>query len=104
MKTLSEIEVALRARESVLLARVSTLEATLDEPGDPDIEEQASNRQSDEALEGVEDLALAEIKDIRHALGRIAAGTYGRCIKCGDEIGMKRLSVLPHAEDCISCA
>lgn len=104
MGTLSEIEATLRARESELLTKVSKIETALDEPGDPDIEEQASNRQRDEAMEGIEAVALAEIKDIRHALVRIAAGTYGICSKCGGKIGLERLKVMPHADDCVDCA
>ena len=37
------------------------------------------------------------------ALQRIADGTYGRCIECGDEIPHERLVVNPTAERCFLC-
>jgi DnaK suppressor protein len=37
------------------------------------------------------------------ALDRIAAGTYGRCVRCGGAIVAGRLEVLPYAETCIDC-
>lgn len=103
MQTLSEIETALRAREAELLAKVSNIDALLDQPGDPDIEEQASNRQADEPLEGVEAIALAEIRAIRRTFARIASGAYGRCRKCGGKISSERLTLLPHADECVRC-
>lgn len=35
--------------------------------------------------------------DIEHALGRIKDGTYGYCEMSGEEIGIKRLMVMPLA-------
>jgi RNA polymerase-binding protein DksA len=37
------------------------------------------------------------------ALRRIAEGTYGKCITCGNDISMARLEALPHARFCIAC-
>src|SRR6202008_833051 len=36
-------------------------------------------------------------------LGRIADGTFGECMVCGEEIGAKRLEALPWTRYCISC-
>jgi RNA polymerase-binding transcription factor DksA len=33
----------------------------------------------------------------------MARGVYGRCLKCYREIGMPRLTALPHASFCIPC-
>lgn len=41
---------------------------------------------------------------IDNALDRINQNTYGRCVKCGNEIPQERLEVLPYALMCISCA
>jgi len=41
--------------------------------------------------------------EVEHALGKIAAGTYGRCDSCGKEIEMARLDALPQASLCLSC-
>jgi len=38
-----------------------------------------------------------------HALGRIAAGTYGACEACGKPIGKLRLQAFPRATQCVSC-
>jgi DnaK suppressor protein len=41
--------------------------------------------------------------DIDEALRKISEGSYGICEECGEEIGAKRLSVLPAATLCVSC-
>lgn len=43
----------------------------------------------------------AEVRDISTAQARIAAGTYGTCIDCGQPIGRKRLEAYPTAKRCI---
>jgi len=40
---------------------------------------------------------------IDEALRRIQNGTYGRCVECGEEIGLDRLEAVPHARLCIKC-
>jgi RNA polymerase-binding protein DksA len=46
---------------------------------------------------------VAEQADVAAALARIADGTYGACIDCGDDIGVKRLEAWPTAKRCIRC-
>jgi len=41
---------------------------------------------------------------IEHALTRLAAGEYGYCTECGEEIGMRRLDIDPAAHRCVRCA
>jgi phage/conjugal plasmid C-4 type zinc finger TraR family protein len=43
------------------------------------------------------------MRDIETAQGRIAAGSYGRCLDCGDTIPLARLEALPTAHRCITC-
>ena len=43
------------------------------------------------------------IKNIDKMLGRIDAGDYGFCDKCGVEIGLSRLEARPTATLCIDC-
>ena len=43
------------------------------------------------------------IKNIDKMLGRINAGDYGYCDKCGVEIGLSRLEARPTATLCIDC-
>ena len=44
----------------------------------------------------------AEIRDINAAQARIAAGTYGVCIDCGEPIGRQRLEAYPSAKRCLA--
>lgn len=46
---------------------------------------------------------VAEQADVVAALARITDGTYGACIDCGDEIGVKRLDAYVTAKRCIRC-
>ncbi|MGY1643019.1 TraR/DksA family transcriptional regulator [Geodermatophilus sp. SYSU D00703] len=43
------------------------------------------------------------IEEIDAALARIAAGTYGRCVHCGNAIPVERLEFRPFAAGCVSC-
>jgi RNA polymerase-binding transcription factor len=69
-----------------------------------DWEEQATQLEAQDALEGLEKSKLLEIKQIRAALQRIAKGEYGVCVRCGEPIDPKRLKALPTALTCIACA
>lgn len=44
------------------------------------------------------------LEDIRVALARVEAGTYGRCVRCGREIPAARLELRPFATSCVPCA
>ena len=41
---------------------------------------------------------------VEHALAQIAAGTYGKCESCGNDIPVARLDALPYATLCVDCA
>ena len=45
-----------------------------------------------------------ELAQIEHALDKIRAGHYGRCEVCDKSIAPVRLSALPYATECLSCA
>jgi DnaK suppressor protein len=73
-----------------------------------------AERVHDEAEESVADLLvdfsiaiidrqIRELKEIEQALKRIAMGSYGTCIDCGEPIGFKRLEAHPEAKRCVSC-
>jgi len=54
------------------------------------------------------DLALRDRADnqlilVDEALARIAAGTFGACVRCGGPIQPERLEALPWAARCIDC-
>jgi DnaK suppressor protein len=43
------------------------------------------------------------LREVRAALTRMDAGTFGICIDCEEEIGIKRLAALPWSASCIDC-
>jgi RNA polymerase-binding protein DksA len=49
------------------------------------------------------DRQVRELRDIDQAFRRIADGTYGICVDCGQEIGYPRLKAYPTAKRCIVC-
>jgi DnaK suppressor protein len=59
---------------------------------------------------GERDLAILRIEsdfnrlqNLRLALERIEEGTYGTCLGCEREIGVKRLRAVPWATYCVTC-
>lgn len=46
---------------------------------------------------------MAEIEAVDAALQRIADGSYGECVDCGNFIAPARLQVAPEAVRCIQC-
>jgi DnaK suppressor protein len=43
------------------------------------------------------------LRDVRAALKRIKESVYGVCLRCEEEISLKRLNAVPWAPLCISC-
>jgi DnaK suppressor protein len=54
-----------------------------------------------EALAGELREALDEVEA---AIERMTAGTYGSCVRCGQQISPARLEAKPAAQLCITCA
>lgn len=75
-----------------------------DEPLEADFAEQAVQRQHDEVLATLDEVSEVELQQIDAALQRMAQGTYGVCIDCGEAIAPQRLHALPFAVRCIDCA
>lgn len=46
---------------------------------------------------------VEEVQDIEGALARLAAGTYGQCIRCAGPIPANRLEAYPTAKRCLPC-
>lgn len=59
------------------------------------------DREIDETLD---ENAQEILRAIDAALGRIEAGTYGKCRVCGKEISPERLEAMPWADLCIDDA
>jgi DnaK suppressor protein len=104
---------AYQALRQQLLHRLAHIEGRLDKVEhdrrrgtntlDPDWEEQATVRQNDEVLDQLAEEERLQAIAIRAALQRIADGSYGRCVTCGEPIAPRRLAALPYATQCIAC-
>lgn len=55
-------------------------------------------------LQGLRAGARRDLAAVDRAVDRLEAGSYGRCVSCGNNIGEARLEALPAAETCIACA
>jgi DnaK suppressor protein len=107
--------VNLETARAALLARKSEIERE-QEAGEADrapveLDQSSVGRVSRiDAIQGRE-MALAsarrrtvELSKIDAAFRRLETGEYGYCVKCGEEIGDKRLALDPAAAMCVKCA
>lgn len=46
----------------------------------------------------------SRLQKIERALERIEKGSYGTCVKCGEEIPKGRLEIMPESALCVKCA
>lgn len=44
------------------------------------------------------------LRGVKAALEAIEEGTYGTCVRCGDEIPEGRLEIMPESRLCVKCA
>ena len=93
----------LENRLTRLLRRVERIEGDLRQTHDRDWQERATELENDEVLEGLDEMTLREIEQIRTALKRIESGSYGTCSVCGQPIGTERLVAVPGAITCVAC-
>jgi DnaK suppressor protein len=94
------------------VARVAALEAQLagivetasassgDDEHDPEGQTIAFDRAQVAALLAA---ARQDLVEIEAARGRVAAGTYGTCERCGRPIAPDRLEARPAARACVTC-
>jgi RNA polymerase-binding protein DksA len=68
-----------------------------------DIVDRANNAYSRELSYSISDAERGMMLQIEEALGRIDAGTYGRCANCGQPIAAARLEAVPWTRHCINC-
>ena len=87
-------------REFEALSEAASAGGTDDEH-DPEGATLAFERQHTAALL---DQAREQVTAIDAALGRLEAGRYGLCERCGQPIGDDRLAARPAALTCIRCA
>jgi DnaK suppressor protein len=103
---------AVRARLLSRRAEVEAILAQAQEAGQAvELDQQRVGRLSRmDALQG-QAMALAaerrrhqELQRIAAALQRLEEDDYGYCVRCGEEIGCKRLELDPTVPTCIDCA
>lgn len=73
-----------------------------------DTEGEVAEEEADEAEEftknkGIEQELKGRLIDVKNALDKIAAGTYGKCEECGMEIEAGVLEVDPESRWCKMC-
>jgi len=94
----------LEAELEELESRQSRIADDLAEPLNADSSEQAIEMEDDASLEGQGALIAKEIASVKRALARIEDGTYGECVRGGEDIAPARLEARPEAALCIDCA
>lgn len=104
MTDLTAREKQLRTRLAELTGRLDRIETHLEQPANPDWEDRAQEAEFDEVLEGLGASGMREVQAINAALKRIVDGTYGVCVRCGEDIEEERLDLLPHTPLCSDCA
>jgi DnaK suppressor protein len=106
-KSLESFAAELRRRRSELWKEVSDAEhdlSDLAENQDPEFEERAREETDAQVLDRLDNRGKHEIEEIDAALSRIADGSYGACVECGDEIAVERLRAVPETDLCVDCA
>ena len=97
----------LEARRAELSGRLSEVRADQHRAREPlslDSSDRAIQRENDDVIDAIGLSVESELIEIKKALSRIEAGTYGRCRSCGSQISVARLHAVPYAERCSSCA
>ena len=80
------------------------IEEQLINPRDQDFTDRANGVGDSGCFRALCEVEYQELVRIDAALGRIEAGTYGVCRRCGNSIGPRRLETIPATELCIACA
>ncbi len=96
----------LRRREE-LRQRASAASAEARHEADPlsaDFAEQVTQRENDDVLGAISEAVRAELELLDGALRRLAAGRYGHCAGCGEQIEPERLAAVPYTDRCRACA
>ena len=69
-----------------------------------DLEDWANISLSEDLKLKLADRDISLLRDIDRALKRLDRGEYGTCIRCGKEIEVERLEILPWTPYCAECA
>jgi phage/conjugal plasmid C-4 type zinc finger TraR family protein len=106
----ADLEAALHARQRDLRADVAAKLKTQDDPRLVGLRNQMEDTDDWAAADAMaaQDIALvsrdlAELANVEQALGRLADGSYGECVDCGNPIPYARLAAYPAARRCVAC-
>ena len=107
-KPARQILEALEARERSLRDKIAERRDALEEaarPADPagDVADKAFERTRAEVEHDLIEMSLHELAEIAALRERLANGTYGECIECGEPIAPARLEAYPTARRCAEC-
>jgi len=97
----------LLARRAQLLRRfqyASELADELAEDHNVEIVDRANDQWDAHVLSKLGDAETKQLSAVIAALRRLAAGTYGTCVRCQHTIPRGRLDALPEAALCADCA
>lgn len=99
---------ALDQRERSLKEKIAERRDALEDasrPADPagDVADKAFERTCAEVEHDLIEMSLQELAEIAALRERLANGTYGECIECGEPIPPARLEVNPIARRCAAC-
>lgn len=107
---MAELEKTLKSRQAELRAEVRGERADSESERDrrsarevQDRGDEANTEQWREANAAMIGHHEGEIQGIQAALSRLASGTYGLCVDCGEVIGFQRLKAWPLANRCLGC-
>ena len=93
---------------AALEAELAELTTQLAENGDVPFDENFADSGQVAAEQGEHRAIVGHIqdslRDVNLALGKLEAGTYGKCEECGEEIAEARLEAMPAARYCIKHA
>lgn len=109
-----EEEIADRMRRALVEQRAQLRREIAEQGGDPDSDEvsfvddagfsdRSHSTQERSRLISVVEALRSNLAEVDRALGRIDAGSYGSCERCGKPIDPARLEARPWAVLCIDC-
>jgi len=90
-----------------IVRRGETIRDDVKDPGDiTDIPTHEADHDVPEVPREVEVGAIqtAMLDQVESALARIENDAYGRCERCGGDIGSERIEAIPYTPHCVECA
>jgi DnaK suppressor protein len=106
-KTRMTLEKELIRKQDTILKELIATERGLDsfaEERESELYEAAQEELLARVLRQLGGRAKQQLNEIETALAKIAAGEYGVCGDCEEDIPLARLRVMPAAEYCVACA